>query len=219
MPERIAAWDSPMTSSPEATRMDLEVVAIYTEQDKKFQNNIPSMAMVVVRKSATSASHMPSPMMKNLFEDSEKRILAALDRGLDDFMAGKIRLEGMENTQQQDRQNREKNIQKAQDAMIEEFLEDAAENHPSVETNNDDKQDTENRHNTGAQSIVEADFSKVLNEESSPSPTEVQKPVAEESPSNGSSPVKEQDKSSSSSTTTTTTQVDFAVQAAKKAAS
>jgi hypothetical protein len=92
----ILAWDSPLSPSSEATRMEVEVVGIYTDDDGDKKNrpktpSVPNMAMVVVRKSKSSAK-IP-PMMQNLFADSEKKILKVLDRGLEDFIAGKIKFD------------------------------------------------------------------------------------------------------------------------------
>ena len=76
--------------------MEVEVVGIYTDDDGDKKNrpktpSVPNMAMVVVRKSKSSAT-IP-PMMQNLFADSEKKILKVLDRGLEDFIAGKIKFD------------------------------------------------------------------------------------------------------------------------------
>ena len=89
----ILAWDSPLSPAPEATRMEVEVVGIYTDRNDESSSSepsIPKMAMVVVRKAKSSKGGLP-PMMANLFQDSEKKILRALDRGLEDFIAGKIK--------------------------------------------------------------------------------------------------------------------------------
>lgn len=81
----IVQWNSPLSPSPSATAMSVEVVGIYTADE-----SLPSMAMVVVEKAKpTNPSAIP-PMVANLFADAEKKILKALDRGLDDFMAGEI---------------------------------------------------------------------------------------------------------------------------------
>jgi hypothetical protein len=96
------AWDSPLSPSSEATRMEVEVVGIYTNNNKKKKKDtnqqqtrtVPNMAMVVVRKSnidKMNAATIP-PMMSNLFTTSEKLIVQSLDRGLDDFMNGKINI-------------------------------------------------------------------------------------------------------------------------------
>lgn len=94
----LLAWDSPLSPSPEATRLEVEVVAIYTDNKKgevqtpsSSKPTVPNMAMVVVRKAKASVSTLP-PMMKNLFQDSEKRILKSLDRGLEDLLSGKVKL-------------------------------------------------------------------------------------------------------------------------------
>ena len=179
----IRSWDSPMSPSAQATRLDLEVIAIFTtdeaekvpQQQQKQQSvavTVPSMAMVVVRKANNkneANNNIASPMMQNLFDDSEKRILRALDRGLDDFMDGKIPLEGLKgeaskkNSQQPSKEketmkSQEDALKAAQDAMIEELLEDAAESHPSVvrESNEDlSSQQGKKSH------VVDADFSRV----------------------------------------------------------
>ena len=90
----ILAWDSPLSPASEATRMEVEVIGIYTDdksESMKQGRSVPNMAMVVVQKSKSQA--VIPPMMQNLFADSEKRILKALDRGLEDFIAGKIKFD------------------------------------------------------------------------------------------------------------------------------
>jgi hypothetical protein len=98
----LLAWDSPLSPSSEATRMELEVVGVYTNHDDNGDNHqplstVPSMAMVVVRKAKSDGSNMNAatipPMMQNLFQDSEKKILQALDRGLEEFGAGNIQFD------------------------------------------------------------------------------------------------------------------------------
>ena len=108
----VLAWNSPLSPSPEETRLEVEVIGIYSEgkvcqdtigndkkrkhKSKKGPTTVPDMAMVVVRKlKQTSVPHpkcskIPQ-MMRNLFSDSEKQIVKALDRGLEDFMAGRIK--------------------------------------------------------------------------------------------------------------------------------
>ncbi len=95
----ILAWDSPLSPSPEATRMEVEVVGIYTDRKEEASSSMPSsqpsapqLAMVVVRKAKSSTLSLP-PMMINLFRDSEKKILNSLDRGLEDFVAGRIKFQ------------------------------------------------------------------------------------------------------------------------------
>ena len=98
----IVAWDSPLSPSADATRMEVEVVGIYTDKSiassgdgtKGSSPSVPNMAMVVVKKkkAPTGDGGIPA-MMEQLFKDSEKQILKALDKGLDDFVAGKIKFE------------------------------------------------------------------------------------------------------------------------------
>lgn len=218
----VASWDSPMSSSSDATRLDLEVIALYTDNeedddnnnagDNTIQNVAPSMAMVVVRKASLDKSNtakLPSPMMRNLFDDSEQRILRALDRGLDDFMAGKISLASLANAQQdyRERQKQQKEFQKAQDAMIEEMLQDAAEDHPSVLPNNKGNQEEEQRlkdKTKNVQKVLDADFSKV-EEKDLP-----QSKASDDDHRQTSNTVKQ--------APSLDTGLDFAIQAAKRAA-
>jgi hypothetical protein len=89
----ILSWDSPLSPSSVCTRMEVEVVGIYTGSGTS--KGVPNMAMVVVKKAPVGngpASKIP-PMMKNLFDDSERRILQSLDRGLDDLVSGKIQMD------------------------------------------------------------------------------------------------------------------------------
>lgn len=93
----ILAWDSPLSPSSEATRMEVEVVGIYTDKKKNSgeqsqPSSVPNMAMVVVRKSMAPDVSIP-PMMENLFADSETKIIKALERGLEDFLSGKIKFD------------------------------------------------------------------------------------------------------------------------------
>ena len=82
----IMSWYSPMSSSADETRLSVEVVGIQTDGD----DTIPHMAMVAVHKIKGSAA-VGAPMMTNFFADSEKKIIRALDRGLDQFSDGKIK--------------------------------------------------------------------------------------------------------------------------------
>lgn len=91
----ILALDSPLSPSSDATRLEVEVVGIVTDDKHKEKGpaesrSVPNMAMVVVKKQKDGGSTIP-PMMVNLFADSEKRILKSLDRGLEDFMQDKIK--------------------------------------------------------------------------------------------------------------------------------
>lgn len=109
----IISWDSPLSPSSLYTKMEVEVIGIYTGSSSSSSSpqnptptssasgNVPNMAMVVVKKkpptarssSLSPSSHSMPPMMKNLFDDSERKILQELDRGLDDFVAGKIKID------------------------------------------------------------------------------------------------------------------------------
>ncbi len=127
------AWDSPLSPSSDATRMEVEVVGIYTDDNIKKDSpspstpSVPNMAMVVVRRptldSSTPQKAVP-PMMKGLFDDSEKRIIQALDRGLDDFVAGKIKFE-MNDQVAEDRSMG--NVKTAEEAIEAELVDDYPE--------------------------------------------------------------------------------------------
>eukprot|EP00536_Pseudo-nitzschia_multiseries_P005945 jgi/Psemu1/191970/e_gw1.121.87.1 len=138
------AWDSPLSPSAEATRMEVEVVGIYTDGKKtKDQStassssatspSVPNMAMVVVRRPNNSdndndsdsktASSVP-PMMKGLFDDSEKRIIQALDRGLDDFVAGRIKFDMDDDDALQRQSNIPPNVKTAEEAIEAELVDD-----------------------------------------------------------------------------------------------
>jgi len=213
----IVIWDSPMSYNPDVTRLYLEVIAIYTddpeieksamsEQQQQRQQQqqqqerravsattVPTMAMVVVRKTnllLLTEQTKISPMMQNLFDDSEKRILKALDRGLDDFVAGKII--ALDSSRKQDDDDNNNNdddnnnnasskttttptrqirtsssqevLQTAQDAMIEELLESATDIHSSVKDSSDS---SDNDNHKKDDDIVDADFTRVEEEKES----------------------------------------------------
>lgn len=83
----VVAWDSPISTSREETQLDVEVLGIYKGKEDRF----PSLAMVVVSKHSCQTTSSSVPMMQSLFADSEKKIVKALDRGLEDFEAGRIK--------------------------------------------------------------------------------------------------------------------------------
>jgi len=94
----IAFIDSPLSSDPSTTRMEVEVVGIYPESEDITATSgdsgtsaFPSMVMVVVRKqkSLGSSSNDAMIMTRSLFETSEKKILNKLDRDLDDLAEGR----------------------------------------------------------------------------------------------------------------------------------
>jgi hypothetical protein len=205
--KRIASWDSPMSPSPDATRLDMEVVAIYKDGD---QNTIPNMAMVVVKKAATDdnnkrLSTFPSPMMQNLFADSEKRILRALDRGLDDFMAGKIKFKGTKEEKNINKIPKVDNYQAAQDAMIEEFLADSAENHASVLK--EENRNTAQQQQKAGTTILDAEILV----DSGKDPQSKEKTSSAEA-------TKDNPAASAAKTIKSDTKEDFAVKAARQAA-
>ena len=95
----VVSWDSPLSSSVHETRLDVEVVGLYG-RNQPSESSIPGMAMVVVTKPNPTHASTPSivaPMMKNLFQDAERRILKSLEIGLDDFMVGKVPFKSRDN--------------------------------------------------------------------------------------------------------------------------
>ena len=87
----ILELDSPLSRNKDATRMEVEVVGIYTEDDNISGAKLPSMAMVVIKKMSLK-DQQGDIMMKRMFDDSEAKIVKALDMGLDDFVDGKVRV-------------------------------------------------------------------------------------------------------------------------------
>lgn len=85
----ILSFNSPLSRDSLTTKMDVEIIGIYTDSDNKSDAKLPSMAMVVIKKLNESSSSS-SIITNRLFEDSERKIIRALDRGLDDFMDGKF---------------------------------------------------------------------------------------------------------------------------------
>ncbi|GKY96060.1 hypothetical protein MPSEU_000566200 [Mayamaea pseudoterrestris] len=91
----IVQWDSPLSPSPDATCLKVQIVAISSsyQNDESLQAAASfcastaafPMAMVVVQKRGLTASSMPV-MVKNLFEDCEKSILKRLERSLQNFV-------------------------------------------------------------------------------------------------------------------------------------
>jgi len=73
--------------------MEVEVVGIYTEDDNISGANLPSMAMVIIKKMSLK-DQQGDVMMKRMFDDSEAKIVKALDMGLDDFVDGKVGVVG-----------------------------------------------------------------------------------------------------------------------------
>jgi len=84
----ILEMDSPLSRNSDATRMEVEVVGIYTDEDNASGATLPSMAMVVVKK--MNILEGGDVIMKRMFDDSEAKIVKALDVGLDDFVDGKV---------------------------------------------------------------------------------------------------------------------------------
>ncbi|GAX19426.1 hypothetical protein FisN_4Lh407 [Fistulifera solaris] len=81
----VVQWDSSLSPSSDQTCLEVQVVAVFPED----QSTTTNLAMVVVGKRPQTGKSLP-PLLRNLFEDSEKQILKALDRGLEKYMSGKI---------------------------------------------------------------------------------------------------------------------------------
>jgi len=152
----LARWDSPLSPCPDLTALYVEVVGIYaaassdanagagandndsdndsTRSTTTTTRSPPTMAMVVVRKKKASVSSstttMP-PMLQNLFRDSEKRILRALDDGLDGFVAaGRFDVvaddedDGGNGNGNRDKSNNKNNWQENTEALLAEVMAD-----------------------------------------------------------------------------------------------
>ena len=94
----IITWGSPV--SPGANHLEVAVAGIISVRKQSTsgqpqKRSVPNTAMVVVRKAANSEASVPSTT-QHLFDESERMILEALDRGLEDFVSGRLlmRLEG-----------------------------------------------------------------------------------------------------------------------------
>lgn len=81
----VVQWDSSLSPSSDQTCLEVQVVAVFPENQSASTN----LAMVVVGKRPKTGKFLP-PLLRNLFEDSEKQILKSLDRGLEIYMSGKI---------------------------------------------------------------------------------------------------------------------------------
>ena len=84
----VISWNSPLSTSAHDTRLTVEIIGINVDDDSEKKS--PQMAMVVVHKNIVEATPHISVVTSNLFANSEKKILRTLDRGLDQFSAGKI---------------------------------------------------------------------------------------------------------------------------------
>jgi hypothetical protein len=99
--EPIVQWNSPLSPNPMHTALSVHIVGIYgdasddgrNDADVSSRETAPNMAMVVLEKSSSALGPDPPlpPMLANLFSDSERQIVRALDRGLDEFMLGLTR--------------------------------------------------------------------------------------------------------------------------------
>ena len=94
----ILAWDSPISPSLNASRLELAVVGIINanKDNNYFQEPqshfVPNAVMVVVRKAAIDPVASPAipPALEKLMAESENKILQSLEAGLEDFIAGNI---------------------------------------------------------------------------------------------------------------------------------
>lgn len=116
-------WDSPLTPNVDATTLSIEVVGIYSNDNQEAVSTAPDMAMVVVRKNNNPATKLPL-MMKNLFEDSEKRIFRALDVGLEDFMAGRVSTQSKDQAEKEKKAAKIPNVRTLEEALRAELLEE-----------------------------------------------------------------------------------------------
>jgi len=88
----IVAIDSPLSRDSRMSRMDVEVVGIYPDDEDGGKGGvIPTMVMVVVKERRLAAGGGGADIITSrLFEESKKKILKALENGLDDFMDGRV---------------------------------------------------------------------------------------------------------------------------------
>eukprot|EP00978_Attheya_sp_CCMP212_P043867 scaffold293700_cov49-Attheya_sp.AAC.1 len=76
-----------LTSPLGENDLHVEVVGIYPEEDTQ---SAPTMALVAVRKPPSPSSENRNVMLQQLWDESERQLLRALDGGLDDYTSGKI---------------------------------------------------------------------------------------------------------------------------------
>jgi hypothetical protein len=97
--EPILQWNSPLSPNPKLTAISVHIVGIFGDAsndrrhvvDGSIRETAPNMAMVVLEKESSGTEPSIPPMLANLFFDSERQIIRALDRGLDEFMLGLTR--------------------------------------------------------------------------------------------------------------------------------
>jgi len=90
----VTAFQSPMAGSDEVndTLLWVEVLGVFVGKKSEAPNQIatPQMAMVAIKKLKPSSDDAGSGvMMTGLYEDSQKKIIASLEQGLDDLAEGK----------------------------------------------------------------------------------------------------------------------------------
>ena len=199
----IVIWDSPLSPSADATRLNVNVVAIANSDAEAtgFQ-----MLMVVVQKQSLSTSTLPT-MMKQLFDDCEKRIIKSFDRALEAFA---VEYASKAN----------KRVQKAKDKQ--QLVEQALLAELMSDDDDDDDEDRATRVSSSKkepsdQTII--DVTKTTTTDSNPSPTPVNEEARKAAIKTMQRPAYTADTGSSASVPATSqpSGVDFAVQAAKQA--
>ena len=91
----VLSLDSPLSSDPAASRMEVEVVAVCSDgsEETGTEEDTAAMAMVVVRRPRSASDGGGGGgnlMISGLFDDARVKVLRALDRGLDDWSEGRI---------------------------------------------------------------------------------------------------------------------------------
>ena len=203
----VCIFDSPLSSDPSDSRLSVEVVAVYPEDDQAVS---PTMAMVVVKK-PNGGSMLPSAasggtsnvMVSGLFDDAKKRIIKALDVGLDDWSEGRVRAadDGDGNGRKQNGQvdTYTASVKKNKKGRADTDIEEAPYSSSATAVGSERKDVFEEKSINWDRAIIDAE---VLETEPAP------KAVAE----------KKITTANASQTTSTSGSEDFAVQAARRAA-
>lgn len=89
----IVAFSCPIASDEENTRLSVEALGIFVDDSSlnSGENVLPQMIMVTVSKSQSPemCNDGEVALQKNLYQDSERKIIRALERGLDELSEGK----------------------------------------------------------------------------------------------------------------------------------
>jgi hypothetical protein len=157
----VVQFDSPLSPDPAFTCLSVQVVGIYRGREDR----VPNLAMVVVEKTAkpqASAGSYPAllpPMLQNLFADSEKKILRALDRGLEDFANGKV--QGLGSPEGSGKGPMKQTYQEAAESMLAELMDDDYDGYEQEGDGSGNDDHDKNERKTLTKDAIDADIEVV----------------------------------------------------------